>query len=180
VPFKTRDFYKVVGQDGYDLYSHTIDWVALVGETYVHPEDQREAVNSNLRVRHVQGLRPCTSAVVHASVKPYAAIRYGMIRAAQQEEHKYLRMLIVHGTPVTSDAYDRSGHATKYGFHVLEVKEQLTHAEVRRLLEGTTNYDLWGNWRDKSPALPAVLDRVAAPFDRRRRKPLTRRELRYR
>lgn len=138
MPFKTREFYKVVGQDGYDLFSHTVNWLDYLGKTYEHPEDRRTPTV-------YPPLRPCTTHVVHASHKPYLALRYGFIRATRVAPNLYLRMLVVRGTPVASDG-GRSGHASKYGFHQLDVLTELTHVDVRDMLNGLTNYDLWGNW----------------------------------
>lgn len=102
--FKTRNFYKLVRENGTDLYSGEVDYIDAIGHTIYLTDEE---VNPS-------EARMCSPDVLHASVRLTDATRY------RKRDHLH-RVLVVHGTPVAKDPKN-----TKHGFRELDIIKEIT------------------------------------------------------
>lgn len=134
MPFKERNFYKIVGPDGYDLRTHTIDYLDAIGYTvYMLPD----ASDANKDWREV-----CTKYVLHASPSLNEA-HYIMSGNAHFERAYFKRIIEVYGTPVCRD---RS--SSKYGFREFDILREVSDEQeiLELLLTHTWRRMRFGRW----------------------------------
>jgi hypothetical protein len=123
--FKTREFFKLVAEDGIDMWAREIDYIDAIGYTLYKTD-----IDPNVKPR------VCTDQVLHASVRLTDAHRH--VKPHGVAKYGYFRVLKVHGTPVCKDPQGR-----KYGFYEFDVlREVLDPDEIFNAVL-SENQNIW-------------------------------------
>lgn len=121
--FPVRDFYKAVGADGFDMFTHETDYSDAIGCMVQNLAAIGESVEP------LSGPRLCSPDVLHAydRLTPCMGLgRWGEKWCGS----RITRIFIVRGRPVVKGSDSRSPSRFKYGFYDYEVIKEITSRKL--------------------------------------------------
>ncbi len=139
MPFKTRTFFKIVGEDGCDLYRREFNYADAIGYTVEMTGDPAERPAKP---------RVCTPEVMHASVRLTDALHHVKWHG---DKFGGLRLLTVHGTPACKDQSSR-----KWGFYEFDVLNELDDPNAIALIFWEENQDRWIPYPPRKESMSAL------------------------